>query len=614
MKRQFQRVVLHFGSYKTGSSAIQSFLSSARDALPGAARIAYAPEYYHLRVASLVCSDPEAYSGNLFYGLSDRKLVRQLDDKYARNLELWATTLPPCDTLIFSYEGFLDLDEPSLRALLEFCSKWADEVAVVIYVRPPMSYARSVMGQRVKQGLKSWLLDEPPIPLYQDWLEKIVRVFGRKNIIVRLFSVGALKEGDVVKDFLDVVGVDVNLLSDWPIDRVNEGVSQNGLRFGETLIDWLDKAGLQHHQGRFFELYGKHLSLIPGPQIRLTEAQADEVALASLRHVEYLKQQFGILLDADEEDLTGEQSEINSFELLDATAKVLGRVVTGGREVRADFSVEEFLLLSIETNCYSEIERGRLVFFNVGFSLSQLVKDLEVGIHIFDSDGRWVFGTNTTLLGQSPSAAPCGTHYARFGLMADLPLGEYTVGFGFADSSVTPVREIAWYNALITFRVGDSRSTRSVGYSPLLVEIDRSCVSSRVVEQIRDTTGVMVCDSIPGELVAGRTAEFSVEIANNSAQDWVGTYHSPINLSYRWFDGSGGLEVSDGLRTKIPHFAIAAGARFITTIAVVAPARPGTFLLVAMPVVEGKFWFDARGFTPLSLTIKIVTKESLGSS
>ncbi|EUC14745.1 Wzt carbohydrate-binding domain-containing protein [Paraburkholderia hospita] len=119
-----------------------------------------------------------------------------------------------------------------------------------------------------------------------------------------------------------------------------------------------------------------------------------------------------------------------------------------------------------------EIRRGQLMTLDVDFSLKRQVSELEMGIHIFDNDGRWAFGTNSTLLGRTYRLLPSGTYRVSHHLIADLPTGKYTAGFAFSERLPGGGQtELAWRDVMCEFRISQQVSRTFAGYAYVPAEI-----------------------------------------------------------------------------------------------------------------------------------------------
>jgi hypothetical protein len=123
MSSKFGRIVLHFGGDKTGSTAIQSALNLSRAELMATGMVAYAPNQWHAELGSCFSTEPEKYVFNQQSGITDRRRIIARDKDYFQALERWLVSTPPCENLVFSYEGFVDLDAEALKGLKNFCER-----------------------------------------------------------------------------------------------------------------------------------------------------------------------------------------------------------------------------------------------------------------------------------------------------------------------------------------------------------------------------------------------------------------------------------------------------------------------------------------------------------
>lgn len=140
---------------------------------------------------------------------------------------------------------------------------------------------------------------------------------------------------------------------------------------------------------------------------------------------------------------------------------VLGRVVT-----------TPDITISAATLCDGyDIRHGQLMTFDVDFLLAREVMDVEMGIHLFDSDRRCAFGINSALLGQTRQSLPAGPYRVSHNLVADLPAGKYTAGFAFVERLPNGPRELAWHDVMCEFQVYHQVNQVFSGHSYLPTEI-----------------------------------------------------------------------------------------------------------------------------------------------
>jgi hypothetical protein len=135
------------------------------------------------------------------------------------------------------------------------------------------------------------------------------------------------------------------------------------------------------------------------------------------------------------------------------------------------FVSPEFTLLASTLREGYEIRHGQLMTFDIDFCLQRDIHDLETGIHIFDSQRRVAFGTNSTLLEKKNHLVPRGSYRVSHHLIADLPSGKYTAGFAFAERLPNGQLELSWHDVLCEFQVHHSANKPFAGYAYLPAQI-----------------------------------------------------------------------------------------------------------------------------------------------
>lgn len=179
-----KRVYLHIGRSKTGSTAIQRALSTNRDAL---ARSGF------------------CYPGQ---GHDHSCVVRGFrgSQPHAEDTARLATAIreTPLD-VILSAEGLMLFPPAQVSDWLAGLS-----VRVIVYIREQAEAIASGYQQEVKANLEATpFADFAPrfhIP-YDRFLDPWAGVFGRENMSVRVYDRDALFKGDLVSDFLSIVGI-----------------------------------------------------------------------------------------------------------------------------------------------------------------------------------------------------------------------------------------------------------------------------------------------------------------------------------------------------------------------------------------------------------------------
>ena len=190
------RLFLHIGEPKTGTTAIQTFLLANRAALRRKGflyPLAGVHDSAHRKLS------PAFYAASL------------TNNDAAETLEavLREVREAGCATTILSFEGFC-LDNP--RSLAGLAREF--DVKVVYYLRRQDHLFESRYAQHVRSCLIRQV--RPPglvlrdFPHYADYLRVLklyAALFGRENMIVRLFEPQSLFQNDPVLDFLQVIGL-----------------------------------------------------------------------------------------------------------------------------------------------------------------------------------------------------------------------------------------------------------------------------------------------------------------------------------------------------------------------------------------------------------------------
>ena len=103
--------------------------------------------------------------------------------------------------------------------------------------------------------------------------------------------------------------------------------------------------------------------------------------------------------------------------------------------------------------------------------------------------------------------------------------------------------------------------------------------------------GLRVPDPVR-RMAAGVETQVSVEIDNRSTEVLASLDPHPVHLSYHWLEaGTKLLRVFDGRRTPLTA-QVRPRSRHSQLMRVLAPEKPGQYLLVLTMVQEGQFWFD----------------------
>ncbi len=276
-------IYLHIGHYKTGTTALQVFLNSNRDALQNLGKlwskgVDYPDQFSHFAKHSQMAFSiyREAGMTRLMYGYSDETPAKERWNSffdYVRKSK--------CPSILISSEEFMRMgaNPKAAQLLQDIVSPVRNEFnfKIIAYLRHPDAHLRSWYNQLVK--LKQPVPDfnrtvcEVMEPIHYDYnlaLKPWKNIFGEKSLIVRPYTESLRQDGALFKDFMDCLGVpfDPQKMQDWhiPIGDVNPRLSEKSLELtriaqnlntSKEVIDWL--------QSRYARVYETHRADDTGP-------------------------------------------------------------------------------------------------------------------------------------------------------------------------------------------------------------------------------------------------------------------------------------------------------------------------------------------------------------
>ena len=293
--KKFKKIFIHVGQDKTGSTSIQSNLHLNRELLAEYSHL-YALGQFHPEFVSFFAKDPFSIDFNIAYSASSSiKSINKRDAAYLSSLKKQLETAKE-DYLIFSYESLTNLNHDELLSLKNFLAQYTDQFQIVYYLRPPASYAQSALSERVKNGSLSWHI-HPPITPYQVQLTKLINVFGKNNINLRIFSKSFLKDGDVVIDFLNQIGCNQAIFETFKFAQIknNISLSEEAIVIGDEVIRILN--GYLPYGQDFRQKVTPTLERIAGRKFNLSNLQIDIINKCTANDIKFIHDQFGYKLE-----------------------------------------------------------------------------------------------------------------------------------------------------------------------------------------------------------------------------------------------------------------------------------------------------------------------------
>lgn len=235
---------IHIGTEKTGTTTIQDFLYRNASALEAAghAVLSSMGGRNHTRLAAYAMGDERAANSlHLRYRIDGPEARAKFDAAVEADLAKAAAAAASARSLLASSEHLQSrlrtTDE--LEKLKALFARHVKTCKIIVYLRRQDEMAVSLYSTRLKTGNTARATIFPAqrrAPMIYDYaalLDRLVAVFGEANVIVRLFDRGQLKDGDLVADYADAVGLDPALTLEWP-DARNPSLSDLGIRFLES--------------------------------------------------------------------------------------------------------------------------------------------------------------------------------------------------------------------------------------------------------------------------------------------------------------------------------------------------------------------------------------------
>ena len=271
-----KKLILHIGSHKTGTTAIQKGLLENKSKLEkeGLNLFHEQPNGHNYRTGS--CSSWISFEGIK----SDFKPILNLNILNRLNKL-------PGNHILSSEEFFWFSDKEEIKNLVNHFKKVYDEIKIIMYIRRQDKQLLSHYQQGFKYQHSSarqfFGCKISPLPKYEPYFDSYLNYFekaeawaeniGRSNISIRLFESSKFYQGDIVADFFNCIGTDFQVKG----TRVNEALSKFDIAINESLF----RKGIGVHNSRVANFI-KSQAFVSKPELKKTrflpsEAQAYDI-------------------------------------------------------------------------------------------------------------------------------------------------------------------------------------------------------------------------------------------------------------------------------------------------------------------------------------------------
>ena len=210
-----RKLILHIGTEKTGTTSIQSALVKNRDKLENNNYffpMSLGPRS-QVKLANYALADGVISNLRIMDGIHTSSDVIPYREKVEKELaaELQRTK---ASTVVMSNEHCSSrlVSLVDINRLKHFLSDYFDDIKIVVYLRQQESFLSSWYSTSVKNGNSKKI----PNALnfrnnnmfnYDLLLQKWEQVFGKNNIILKIFEKEDLENGDVVEDFFKLLNI-----------------------------------------------------------------------------------------------------------------------------------------------------------------------------------------------------------------------------------------------------------------------------------------------------------------------------------------------------------------------------------------------------------------------
>lgn len=230
MKKRAKILYLHIGIHKTGTSALQEFFARNDSALerygihyPCFGRNPIRGFAHHWFTMPINPQRPIGYNGNTFQ----------------QNVLLMGKESIGKRAILISSETLCKVTDMTLLPILH---RLADEIKIIIYLRRQDEFIQSAYNQFVKQNritisIQDFLkyeLEEGRLD-YHAICERWSHVFGKENIIVRVYEKEQFRSGNLFSDFLNLLEIRTTEQFTYLDEKVNISFSPIALMFKKTV-------------------------------------------------------------------------------------------------------------------------------------------------------------------------------------------------------------------------------------------------------------------------------------------------------------------------------------------------------------------------------------------
>jgi len=194
------KLIIHAGTWKTGTTALQSFFHKNRKLLER---------------HGVIYPDLDKQNRREHHTLAWSLGSDQAREKWSGNVSIWedlAALLNQTDkTVVISSEMiFSSVLRPKVAKMVQSMLGKNAQIEIALYLRRQDGFLESGYAWQVKQGVPLPSVDEyiaSRDPNYQQQLTNLGKIWGKENLRVRAYENNRFVGGSIFKDFFDLCGL-----------------------------------------------------------------------------------------------------------------------------------------------------------------------------------------------------------------------------------------------------------------------------------------------------------------------------------------------------------------------------------------------------------------------
>ena len=266
-----EKIIIHIGTEKTGSTSIQHFLDVNAQTLNGYGFhvIQCATSLSHVKFALFACFGEEATKYLKSNGIHTPSDKQQFDDEFKKDLADEMANLPHhIHTIIISNEHLQSkLTTPQeVENLRDLLSGYAKSIEIICYLREQSSLLNSRHSEYLKGGFIKPFRDIvaechlwTPFYNHETLLARWAGVFSKEKITVRIFERDSLYKASLLEDFVHCIDASLDFSVFKETVLMNKSLNLKGLEIALQLNRLLLKQGEFRVSGPIRNIVRKHL-------------------------------------------------------------------------------------------------------------------------------------------------------------------------------------------------------------------------------------------------------------------------------------------------------------------------------------------------------------------